>query len=186
MRYAHRRGDDGDLRSRLREIALERRRFGYRRLGIMLAREGIVMNHKKLLRLYREENLRVRRRRGRKRAMGTRAPMTLPQGPNQRWSLDFVSDTLVCSRRIRILAVVDDFTRENLALVVDTSLSGARVARELDAIIAVRGKPLMIVSDNGTELTRRGLDLGNFIIVLSMLYLVRALAKARKRPEIAK
>lgn len=153
MRYAHRRGDDGDLRSRLREIALERRRFGYRRLGIMLAREGIVMNHKKLLRLYREENLRVRRRRGRKRAMGTRAPMTLPQGPNQRWSLDFVSDTLVCSRRIRILAVVDDFTRENLALVVDTSLSGARVARELDAIIAVRGKPLMIVSDNGTELT---------------------------------
>ena len=153
MRYAHRRSDDGDLRSRLREIAAERRRFGYRRLGIMLAREGLVMNHKKLLRLYREENLRVRRRRGRKRAMGTRAPMTLPQGPNQRWSLDFVSDTLISSRRIRILAVVDDFTRECLALVVDTSLSGARVARELDAIIAVRGKPLMIVSDNGTELT---------------------------------
>ena len=154
MRYAPRRSDDGDLRSRLREIAAERRRFGYRRLGIMLAREGLVMNHKKLLRLYREENLRVRRRRGRKRAMGTRAPMTLPQGPNQRWSLDFVSDTLISGRRIRILAVVDDFTRECLALVVDTSLSGARVARELDAVIAVRGvPPLMIVSDNGTELT---------------------------------
>lgn len=153
VRYAHRRGDDGDLRSRLREIALERRRFGYRRLGIMLAREGIVMNHKKLLRLYREENLRVRRRRGRKRAMGTRAPMTMPQGSNQRWSLDFVSDTLACGRRFRILAVVDDFTRECLALAVDTSISGLRVARELDAIIAVRGKPLMIVSDNGTELT---------------------------------
>ena len=119
----------------------------------MLAREGIVMNHKKLLRLYREENLRVRRRRGRKRAMGTRAPMTVPQGANQRWSLDFVSDTLSCGRRIRILAVVDDFTRENLALVVDTSLSGGRVARELDAIIVERGRPLMIVSDNGTELT---------------------------------
>src|SRR3546814_2529201 len=73
----------------------------------LLAREGLVMNHKKLLRLYREENLRVRRRRGRKRAMGTRA-MTLPQGPNQRWSLDFVSDTLISGRRIRILAVVDD------------------------------------------------------------------------------
>jgi putative transposase len=86
--------------------------------------------------------------------MGTRAPMTLPQGPNQRWSLDFVSDTLISGRRIRILAVVDDFTRECLALVVDTSLSGARVARELDAIIALRGvPPLMIVSDNGTELT---------------------------------
>ena len=148
VRYAHRRCDDGDLRSRLREIALERRRFGYRRLGIMLARDGIVMNHKKLLRLYREENLRVRRRRGRKRAMGTRAPMTVPQGANQRWSLDFVSDTLSCGRRIRILAVVDDFTRENLALVVDTSLSGGRVARELDAIIVERGRPLMIVSDN--------------------------------------
>jgi putative transposase len=77
----------------------------------------------------------------------------LPQGPNQRWSLDVVSDTLVCSRRIRILALVDGFTRENIALGVDTSLSGARVARELDAIIALRGKPLMIVSDNGTELT---------------------------------
>src|SRR3546814_1901497 len=106
----------------------------------MLAREGLVMNHKKLLRLYREENLRVRRRRGRKRAMGTRA-MTLPQGPNQRWSLDFVSDTLISGRRIRILAVVDDFTRACLALVVDTSLSGARVARELDALIAARGVP---------------------------------------------
>ena len=127
---------------------MERRRFGYRRLGIILAREGLVMNHKKLLRPYREENLRVRRRRGRKRAMGMRAPMTLPQGPNQRWSLDFVSDTLISSRRIRILAIVDDFTRERLALVVDTSLSGARVARELDAIIAVRDKPQMIVSDN--------------------------------------
>ena len=114
---------------RLREIAAERRRFGYRRLGIMLAREGLIMNHKKLLRLYREENLRVRRRRGRKRAMGTRAPMALPQGPNQRWSLDFVSDTLISGRRIRILAVVDDFTRECLAVVADTSLSGARVAR---------------------------------------------------------
>jgi putative transposase len=153
VRYAHRRGDDGDLRSRLREIAPERRRFGYRRLGIMLAREGMVMNHRKLLRLYREENLRVRPRRGRKRAMGTRAPMTLPQGSNQRWSLDFVSDTLACGRRFRIFAVVDDFTRECLALAVDTSISGLRVARELDAIIAARGRSLLIVSDNGTELT---------------------------------
>jgi putative transposase len=153
VRYAHRRSDDGETRSRLRAIAHERRRFGYRRLGIMLSREGIVMNHKKLLRLYREEGLRVRRRGGRNRAMGARAPMALPQGVNQRWSLDFVSDALACGRRFRILAVVDDFTRECLALVVDTSLSGARVTRELDAIIAVRGKPLMIVSDNGTELT---------------------------------
>jgi len=94
------------------------------------------MNHKKLRRLYAEERLQVRRRSGRKRALGTRAPMTIPQGPNQRWSLDFASDTLSDGRRFRILAAVDDFTRECLCLVADTSLSGVRVARELDAIIA--------------------------------------------------
>lgn len=90
----------------------------------------------------------VRKRGGRKRALGTRAPMTIPQGPNQRWSLDFVSDALGDGRRFRVLAIVDDFTRECLALVADTSLSGARVARELDAVIARRGKPLLVVSDN--------------------------------------
>ena len=111
------------------------------------------MNHKKLRRLYREERLQVRRRGGRKRALGTRAPMTLPQGPNQRWSLDFLSDAFADGRRFRILAIVDDFTRECLALVPDTSLPGLRVARELDTIIATRGRPAMCVSDNGTELT---------------------------------
>jgi Integrase core domain. len=113
-----------------------------------LAREGIQMNHKKLYRIYREERLAVRRRRGRKRALGTRAPMVLPQGVNQRWSLDFLSDALSDSRRFRVLAVVDDFTRECLCLVADTSLSGMRVARELDAIAARRGYPKLIVSDN--------------------------------------
>ena len=115
------------------------------------------MNHKKLFRFYREERLIVHRRGGRKRAIGTRAPMTLPQGPNQRWSLDFVADQLCDGRRFRVLVVVDDFTRECLALVVDTSLSGARVARELDGLIARHGKPLMVVSDNGTELTSRAI-----------------------------
>jgi len=137
----------------LRELAAARQRFGYRRLGYLLAREGLKPNHKKLLRLYRQEGLKLRRRGGRKRALGTRAPMVLPQGPNQRWSLDFVSDAFGCGRRFRILCVVDDFTRECLALVPDTSLSGARVARELDKIVAIRGKPLAVVSDNGTELT---------------------------------
>ena len=99
--YAARRPDDGALRVRLRDLASERRRFGYRRLGYLLAREGITPNHKKLLRIYREEGLKVRRRGGRKRALGTRAPMTVPQGPNQRWSLDFVSDAFVCGRRFR-------------------------------------------------------------------------------------
>ena len=153
MRYCRRRPDDAVLRARLRELAVQRRRFGYRRLQILLRREGTRMNHKKLRRLYREERLQVRRRCGRKRALGIRAPLALPQGANQRWSLDFVSDTLTDSRRFRILAVVDDFTRECLALIADTSLSGARVGRELDAIVAKRGKPISIVSDNGTELT---------------------------------
>jgi putative transposase len=153
VRYRSSRSDDAAVRARLRELASVRRRFGYRRLHILLRREGIVMNHKKLRRLYREERLQVRRRGGRKRALGTRAPMTLPQGPNQRWSLDFLSDAFADGRRFRILAIVDDFTRECLALVPDTSLPGLRVVREIDAVIAVRGRPAMCVSDNGTELT---------------------------------
>ena len=153
MRYRSVRPDDAALRARLRELAAVRRRFGYRRLQLMLRREGTFVNHKKIRRLYREERLQVRRRGGRKRALGTRAPMVLPLGPTQRRSLDFVSDTLTASRRFRMLAVVDDFTRECLALVADTSLSGVRVGRELDAIITVRGRPRSIVSDNGTELT---------------------------------
>lgn len=147
--------DAPEVRERLRALAGERRRFGYRRLGILLAREGMTMNHKKLYRLYREEGISVRRRRGRKRATGTRSPALLPQEPNQRWSLDFVADVLSWGRRFRVLAIVDDFTREALALVVDTSISGQRVVRELDNLIAWRGPPAMIVSDNGTELTSR-------------------------------
>ena len=111
------------------------------------------MNHKRLFRIYREERLHVRRRGGRKRAIGTRAPMTLPLMPNQRWSLDCVSDQLTDGRRFRVLTVVDDCTRECLALIADTSLSGARVARELATLLETRGKPITVVSDNGTEFT---------------------------------
>lgn len=153
VRYQSARPDDRALRERMTEIARERRRFGYRRLHVLLKREGHVVNHKRLFRLYREEKLAVRRRGGRKRAIGTRAPMLVPLGPNERWSLDFVSDQFTDGRRFRILAIVDDCTRENLALVADTSLSGLRVARELDRVIAERGRPRMIVSDNGSELT---------------------------------
>lgn len=152
-RHRTRRTDDGALRARLKALAAERRRFGYRRLHLLLKRAGVTVNHKKLFRIYREERLVVRKRGGRKRALGTRTPMAIPQGPNQRWSLDFVSDALADGRRFRVLAIVDDFTRECLALVADTSLSGIRVARELDAVIGWRGKPLLVVSDNGTELT---------------------------------
>ena len=153
VRYRSVRPDDQVLRGRLRELAAQRRRFGYRRLLVLIRRDGTVLNHKKLRRLYAEERLQVRHRRGRKRALGTRAPMVLPLGPNIRWSLDFVSDTLTDGRRLRILTVVDDFTRECVALVADTSLSGVRVCRELAAAIARRSKPRTIVSDNGTEFT---------------------------------
>jgi putative transposase len=152
-RYASQRSDDAAFRTKLKELASLRRRFGYRRLGLLLAREGIKLNHKKLFRLYREERLTVRRRGSRKRALGTRAPMTIPQGQNLRWSIDFVTDTLAAGRRFRILTMVDDFTRECLGLVVDTSLTGLRVARELDRIAELRGYPGMLVSDNGSELT---------------------------------
>ncbi len=109
------------------------------------------MNLKKLRRPCREENLQVRKRGGRKRALGTRRPMAVPRAANDRWSLDFISDSLTDGRRLRVLAVVDGCTRECLALVADTSLSGARVVRELDTVIARRGRPGTIVSDNGTE-----------------------------------
>ena len=152
-RYGSTRPDDTAIRKRLRKLASERRRFGYRRLHILLKRKTIEMNLKKLYRLYKGERLAVRKRGGRKRALGSRTPMVIPQGQNQRWSLDFVSDALIDGRRFRILCVIDDFSRECLATVVDNSISGIRVARELDRIAERRGYPCMMVSDNGTELT---------------------------------
>ncbi|WP_155734773.1 IS3 family transposase [Rhodovulum sulfidophilum] len=149
--------DNPEIREEMHKIAEERRRFGYRRVGILLERKGMIMNEKKLYRIYREEGLSVRRRRGRKRARGSRTPMPVPLQPNQRWSLDFLSDTFGACRKYRILAVNDDCCRENLALIADTSISGARVARELDALVRVYGKPACIVSDNGTEFTSKAI-----------------------------
>ena len=153
VRYRSRRPDDPLLRERLVALAKERRRFGYRRLLIFLRREGLVVNHKRLFRLYREERLMVRRRSGRKRALGSRVPMPIAAQPNDLWALDFVADQLVCGRRFRILAVYDICTRQCLVVIADFSLSGRRVARELDLLIARHGKPKASVSDNGTELT---------------------------------
>jgi len=116
VRYRRRRPDDALLRERLKALAAQRRRFGYRRLWVLLRREGHAVNKKRVYRLYRQERLMVRRRGGRKRAVGTRAPMPVPSGPNRRWSLDFVHDQMTDGRRFRILAVVDDGTRECLAL----------------------------------------------------------------------
>ena len=123
---------------------------------MLLSRENLHVSHKKLRWLYREERLQVRRRGGRNRALGTRALMVLTQGSNQRLSMDFFSDTLMNGRRFRIQAMVDDYTRECLCLVADTSLSGLRVARELDHLIARRDRPHSCVSDNCTELTKHG------------------------------
>ncbi|WP_323042477.1 IS3 family transposase [Gemmobacter sp.] len=149
--------DNPEIREEMHRIAEKRRRFGYRRVGIMLERKGMIMNEKKLYRIYREEGLSVHRRRGRKRARGSRTPMPVPLRPNQRWSLDFLSDTFGTCRKFRILAVNDDCCRENLALIADTSISGARVARELDALVRIYGKPACIVSDNGTEFTSKAI-----------------------------
>ena len=134
VRYKSVRSDDAYLRKVIKKVANERRRFGYRRIHVMLERQGIHMNQKKLRRLYREEKLQVRKRGGRKRALGTRKPMLMPSTTNKRWTLDFISDAFTDGRRFRVLAVIDDFSRECLALVVDTSLSGLRVIRELNEL----------------------------------------------------
>ena len=157
-RYRGRPRDDAALRERLRALAAERPRFGYRRLHILLRREGARVNHKRVYRLYRAEGLAVRRRR-RKRVARARAEMPAATAPNQRWCLDFVSDALAGGRKFRLLPVLDIFTRESLAIEVDTSLPGARVARVLDRLIEERGAaPGEIVMDNGPELTGKALD----------------------------
>lgn len=143
----------------MRRIAIERKRFGYKRLAIMLRREGHVHNLKKIYRIYREEGLMVRRRKGRKRALGTRMPLPHPDSINQVWSLDFMKDALSDGRGFRLFGVMDQCSRECLALVADTSMGGKRIVRELDMLVERHGKPLCIVSDNGPELTCRAVIL---------------------------
>jgi putative transposase len=153
IRYRSCRPPEAELRDRLRKLANERRRFGYRRLFVLLRREGEPSGINRIYRLYREEGLTVRKRRARRRAVGTRVPILVEARPNARWSLDFVHDQFACGRRFRVLNIVDDVTRECLAAIPDTSISGRRVARELTELIARRGKPGMMVSDHGTEFT---------------------------------
>jgi putative transposase len=153
IRYRSRRPPDTELRTRLRDLANERKRFGYRRLFVLLRQSGEASGMNRIYRLYREEGLSVRKRRARRRAVGARAPILVEARPNGRWSLDFIHDQLACGRRFRILNIVDDVTRECLAAIPDTSISGRRVARELTDLVRRRGKPEMIVSDHGTEFT---------------------------------
>jgi len=158
-RYEPHRRDDSGLRQRLRELALQRRRFGSPRLIELLRREGIGDNHKRIERVYREEGLQVRRRR-RKRVARVGRPEASPKPtrPNQRWSMDFVQDGLADGRALRMLTLVDDFTRECPHIEVDRSLSGERVARVLDLLAWRRGLPEEIVTDNGPEFTSLALD----------------------------
>jgi len=153
IRYLSRRPTETVLRARLRDLANERRRFGYRRLFILLRREGERSGINRIYRLYREEGLAVRKRKAHRRAVGTRARILVKARANARWSLDFVHDQLADGRRFRVFNVVDDVTRECLAAIPDTSISGVRVARALTGLIGRRGKPEMIVSDHGTEFT---------------------------------
>jgi transposase InsO family protein len=141
VRYQSRRPPETELREKLKALANERRRFGYRRLFILLRNAGEPSGVNRVYRLYREEGLTVRKRSARRRAVGTRAPIIVEAKVNARWSLDFVHDQFACGRRFRILNIVDDVTRECLAAVPDTSISGRRVARELDTVIRRRGKP---------------------------------------------
>jgi putative transposase len=156
-RYCKRRVEDQRLRTRLRELAEVRRRFGYRRLQVLLEREGWQVNHKRVYRLYVEEKLSLRRKRGRKRS-GVRQPLAEPVAANQVWSVDFMTDALSSGRRFRMLNIVDDYTRECLAIEVDTSLGGARVVRVLEELKSRRGLPQQIRSDNGPEFVSRAVD----------------------------
>jgi putative transposase len=156
-RYQPRRSEDGPLRVRLRELAESRRRFGYRRLQVLLEREGWQVNHKRVYRLYVEEKLSLRRKRGRKRST-VRQPLPAAVAANQVWSVDFMSDGLSSGRRFRTLNIVDDYTRECLAIEVDTSLGGVRVVRVLEDLKQRRGLPRQIRSDNGPEFVSRAVD----------------------------
>ena len=159
LRYRSRpRPEEESLRRRLRELAAVRPRFGYRRLHVLLRREGVIVNHKRIERLYREEGLAVRRRRRKRVARDGRGRAGLPGRPNQQWGVDFMSDALAWGRKIRLFTVVDVFTREALAIEVDTSLPGGRVVRVLERLGAERGVPDEIVLDNGPELAGKALD----------------------------
>jgi len=157
-RYQRRgRQRENELRQRMRSLAVERPRFGYRRLGALLGQEGWKVNHKCIYRLYRLEGLVVRRRRRKRLVRGLGKPASLPRRCNERWSMDFVSDCICDGRSIRALTLVDDYTRECLAIEVDTSLGGMRVRRILDSVVGARGRPEGIVVDNGPEFRGRAL-----------------------------
>ena len=147
-----------ELRSRIAELAAMKRRYGYRRIHVLLRREGWSVNHKRTYRLYREQGLMVRKRKRKRIGLAERLVMPLPQAPNESWSMDYVADALIDGRKLRALTIVDDFTRECLAIEVDTSLPGSRVVAVLERLADIRGLPASITVDHGPEFEGRVLD----------------------------
>ena len=157
-RYEPRREASAELVAKLRELAAQRPRWGYRRLHILLKREGVTVNHKRIYRLYRAEGLAVRRKHRKRLASALRTVLPPPTAANERWSMDFVSDQLVDGTRLRAFNVVDDYTRECLAIEVDTSIPGLRATRVLERIAATRPLPKYLICDNGPEFTGSAFD----------------------------
>ena len=158
LRYKPKKKDDEALRKRMRELVEQRRRAGCKMLHAILRREGLVINHKRTERIYKEEGLALQIRRRKKRASVMRIELNKPTRPNEQWAMDFVSDGLANGRRIRVLTIIDVYTREALKTVVDTSIGGQRVTRELDELHYQRGLPDVIVVDNGPEFVSNALD----------------------------
>jgi putative transposase len=157
-RYRSRRDPQSELRMRIRELASSRVRYGYRRIAVLLRREGWVVNTKRVYRLYREEGLQVRTKKRGKRAAHTRVRLPEAERPNQRWSMDFVSDRLVDGRWFRILTVLDQYTRECLCIHADRSQTGEKVVEHMKRLVALRGAPESITSDNGSEFAGQAMD----------------------------
>ena len=160
LRYKSKRPACESVRARLKELAQQRPRFGYRRLHVLLRREGIVINRKKTHRLYREEGLHLRPKRRRRITSSTRTAPEAATSPNQIWTMDFVHDNLACGRAFRALNIMDAWSREALEIEADTSLNGKRVVRILERLVAQRGKRRVIQVDNGSEF--RGIDLAQW------------------------
>jgi len=157
LQYQGRERSDTALRERMRHWAALKPRWGSPILHDVLRAEGLVVNHKRTERVYREEGLSLRRKRRKKLPAVARVPLPQAAGPNQRWSMDFIHDQLSDGRRFRCLTMVDEFTRQSLAITVDHSIGGAGVVRTLDGLVAQRGKPKMLITDNGPEFTSRAL-----------------------------
>jgi putative transposase len=157
-RYRSRRAPALELKSRIAELAAQKRRYGYRRIQVLLRREGWSVNHKRTYRLYREQGLMVRKRKRKRIGIAERLALPTPNGPNQSWSMDYVADGLIDGRKLRVLAIVDDYSRECLVLEVDTSLPGTRVVKVLERLSELRGLPGSITVDHGPEFESQVLD----------------------------